>query len=348
MFKSNLNLTKSIGIDLGTATVLVYSQQSRGIIIAEPSVVAIDSNTDRIVKVGKEAQEMLGRTPDNIKAIRPLKDGVINRYEVTFKMLQYFIRKACGGRTFFPPKVVICVPSEITEVEERAVRDAAMEGGADKVDLIEEPLAAAIGAGLEIGEPCGNMVVDIGGGTTDIAVVSLGGIVVSDSIKVAGDKFDDAIMRYVRRKYGILIGERSAEEIKKKIGAVYEHRNPKYVEVKGRCLSDGLPKVVTISSLEMIEAMVEPITAILDAVCSVIERTPPALLDDILKNGIVMTGGGSLIPGFSRLMEKATGIKTRVADDPVSCVALGTGISLEHPEYFYYTSKSFNSKNSKR
>lgn len=263
MLKSNLNLKKNIGIDLGTATVLVYSQQSNGIIITEPSVVAIDRNTDKIVKVGREAQEMLGRTPDNIVAIRPLKDGVINRYEITFKMLQYYIRKACGGFTLFPPRVVICVPSEITEVEERAVRDAATEGGAERVDLIEEPLAAAIGAGLDIGEPCGNMVVDIGGGTTDIAVVSLGGVVTSDSIKVAGDKFDDAIMRYVRKKYNILIGERTAEDIKKKIGAVYQHSKPKYVEVKGRCLSDGLPKVVTISSFEMIDAMLEPITSII-------------------------------------------------------------------------------------
>lgn len=338
--KSNLNFSRNIGIDLGTATVLVYSQQQKKIVITEPSVVAIDRNTDKIIKVGDEAQEMLGKTPDNIVAIRPLKDGVINRYEITFKMLQYFIRKSCGSRMLFPPRVVICVPSEITEVEERAVRDAAMEGGADKVDLIEEPLAAAIGAGLNIGEPCGNLVVDIGGGTTDIAVVSLGGIVVSDSIKVAGDKFDEAIIRYVRKKYGILIGERTAEDIKKKIGAVYEHRNPKFYEVKGRCLTYGLPKVATISSFEMIEAMIEPITAILDAVCSVIEHTPPALLSDILNNGIVMTGGGSLIPGFAKLVEKATGIKTRVADDPVSCVALGTGMSLEHPEYFYYSSKS--------
>lgn len=339
--KSNLKFSKSIGIDLGTATVLVYLQ-GKGIIIKEPSVVAINSDTDKIEKVGIEAQEMLGRTPENIIATRPLKDGVINRYEITFKMLQYFIRKACGRHMLFPPRVVICVPSEITEVEERAVRDAATEAGADKVDLIEEPLAAAIGAGININEPCGNLVVDIGGGTTDIAVISLGGIVASDSIKVAGNKFDDAIVRYVRKKHNLLIGERSAEQIKIKIGAVYDHKKPKYLEVKGRCLTDGLPKVVTISSLEMIEAMIEPITAIMDAVCSVIEHTPPALLGDILRNGIVMTGGGSLIPGFDRLMEKATGIKTRIAKDAVSCVALGTGVSLEHPEYFYYNSRVNN------
>ncbi|MBR2370486.1 MAG: rod shape-determining protein [Clostridia bacterium] len=341
MMKSNLKFSKSIGIDLGTATVLVYLQ-GKGIIIKEPSVVAINSDTDKIEKVGIEAQEMLGRTPENIIATRPLKDGVINRYEITFKMLQYFIRKACGRHMLFPPRVVICVPSEITEVEERAVRDAATEAGADKVDLIEEPLAAAIGAGININEPCGNLVVDIGGGTTDIAVISLGGIVASDSIKVAGNKFDEAIVRYVRKKHNLLIGERSAEQIKIKIGAVYDHKNPKYLEVKGRCLTDGLPKVVTISSLEMIEAMIEPITAIMDAVCSVIEHTPPALLGDILRNGIVMTGGGSLIPGFDRLMEKATGIKTRIAKDAVSCVALGTGVSLEHPEYFYYNSRVNN------
>lgn len=327
--KSNLKFSKSIGIDLGTATVLVYLQ-GKGIIIKEPSVVAINSDTDKIEKVGLEAQEMLGRTPENIIATRPLKDGVINRYEITFKMLQYFIRKACGKHMLFPPRVVICVPSEITEVEERAVRDAATEAGADKVDLIEEPLAAAIGAGINISEPCGNLVVDIGGGTTDIAVLSLGGVVVSESIKIAGDKFDEAIMRYVRRKYNVLIGERTAEGIKKRIGAVYDHTNPQSVEVKGRCMSQGLPKLVSINSKEMIEALAEPVTAILDGICSVIERTPPELLGDILRNGIVMTGGGSLLYGFDQLVTRVTGIPTRVAKDAVSCVAIGTGKSLDH------------------
>ena len=320
--------SRNIGIDLGTATVLVY-MQGKGIVLQEPSVVAIDTNTDRILKVGKEAQQMLGRTPGNISAVRPLWDGVISQYDVTLKMIQYFIRKACGN-LFFPPRVMICIPSGITEVEERAVLDAAHAAGAQKTYLIEEPKAAAIGAGLNIYAPVGNMVVDIGGGTTDVAVLSLGGVVVSESIKIAGDKFDEAIMRYVRRKYNVLIGERTAEAIKKHIGAVYDHPKAQTVEVKGRCLNQGLPKLVSISSKEMIEALAEPITAILDAICSVIERTPPELLGDILKNGIVMTGGGSLLYGFDQLVTRVTGIPTRVAEDAVSCVAIGTGKSLDH------------------
>ena len=324
----NLKFSRNIGIDLGTATVLVYVQ-GKGIVLQEPSVVAIDTNTDQILKVGKEAQQMLGRTPGNIVAVRPLRDGVISQYEVTLKMLQHFIKRTCGNM-FFPPRVMICIPSGITEVEERAVIDAAREAGAHKTYLIEEPTAAAIGAGLNIYSPSGNMVVDIGGGTTDIAVLSLGGVVVSESIKIAGDKFDEAIMRYVRRKYNVLIGERTAEVIKKRIGAVYDHAQVQTIEVKGRCMTQGLPKVISISSREMIEALAEPITAILDAVCSVIERTPPELLGDILKNGIVMTGGGSLLYGFDQLMTRVTGIKTRVAKDAVSCVAIGTGKSLDN------------------
>ena len=320
--------SRNIGIDLGTATVLVYVQ-GKGIVLQEPSVVAIDTNTDRILKVGKEAQQMLGRTPGNITAVRPLQDGVISRYEVTLKMIQYFIRRACGN-LFFPPRVMICIPSGITEVEEKAVIDAAREAGAQKTYLIEEPTAAAIGAGLNIYAPVGNMVVDIGGGTTDIAVLSLGGVVVSESIKIAGDRFDEAIMRYVRRKYNVLIGERTAEGIKKRIGAVYDHPEAKSVEVKGRCMNRGLPKLITINSKEMIEALAEPVTAILDAICLVIERTPPELLSDILRNGIVMTGGGSLLYGFDQLVTRVTGIQTRVAKDAVSCVAIGTGKSLDH------------------
>ena len=322
------SFSRNIGIDLGTATVLVYVQ-GKGIVLEEPSVVAIDTMTDRILKVGAEAQQMLGRTPGNITAVRPLRDGVISQYEVTLKMIQYFIRRACGN-TFFRPNVMICIPSGITEVEERAVVDAAREAGAQKTYLIEEPTAAAIGAGLDIYAPNGNMVVDIGGGTTDVAVLSLGGVVVSESIKIAGDKFDEAIMKYVRRKYRVLIGERTAEALKKRIGAVYDHDEAKYVEVKGRCMTQGLPKLVTISSKEMIEALAEPTTAILNAVCSVIERTPPELLGDILRNGIVMTGGGSLLYGFDKLVTRVTGIKTRVADDAVSCVAIGTGKSLDN------------------
>ncbi len=320
--------SSDIGIDLGTATVLVYVK-GKGIVLREPSVVAIDKSTDKILKVGREAQQMLGRTPGNIIAIRPLREGVISQYEVTLKMLQYFIRRACGNM-FFKPRVMICVPTGITEVEERAVVDAANQAGARQTHLIEEPLAAAIGAGLDVSGPTGRMVVDIGGGTTDIAVISLGGIVVSESIKVAGDKMDDSIIRYVRRKYNMLIGERTAEKIKITIGAVYSHKNPKMMKVKGRDVFEGLPKEVMISSTEMLEALVEPITAILDAVCSVIEKTPPELVGDIIRNGIVMTGGGSLIYGFDKLITDVTNIKTVVAEDPVSCVAIGTGESLEH------------------
>ncbi len=323
-----VQFSRNIGIDLGTATVLVYVQ-GKGIVLQEPSVVAIDTNTDRILRVGLEAQKMLGRTPSNIVAVRPLRDGVISQYEVTLKMIQYFIRRAYGN-PFFPPRVMICIPSGITEVEERAVIDAAREAGANKTYLIEEPTAAALGAGLNIYAPVGNMVVDIGGGTTDVAVLSLGGVVVSESIKIAGDRFDEAIIQYVRKKYNVLIGERTAESIKVQIGAVFDHPVAKTVEVKGRCGDRGLPKVITISSKEMIEALAQPITAILDAVCSVIERTPPELLGDILKNGIVMTGGGSLLYGFDQLMTKVTGIPTRVAKDAVSCVAIGTGKSLDN------------------
>ena len=327
-FVQKFQLSRNIGIDLGTATVLVYVQ-GKGIVLQEPSVVAIDTNTDRILKVGIEAQQMLGRTPGNIVAVRPLRDGVISQYEVTLKMIQYFIRRACGN-LFFQPHVMICIPSGITEVEKKAVLDAAREAGAQKTYLIEEPVAAAIGAGLNIYAPIGNMVVDIGGGTTDVAVLSLGGVVVSRSTKIAGDKFDEAIIRYVRRKYNVLIGERTAEAVKKQIGAVYDHPEAVHVEVKGRCIRQGLPKVITISSKEMIEALAEPITAILDAICWVIENTPPELLGDILRNGIVMTGGGSLLYGFDQLVEQVTGIKTRVAKDAVSCVAIGTGKSLDN------------------
>lgn len=324
----HFGMRKDIGIDLGTATVLVYVQ-GKGIVLKEPSVVAIDRNTDKILKVGREAQMMLGRTPGNITAIRPLRDGVISQYEYTLRMIQYFIKKACGN-AFFAPRVIICVPSGITEVEERAVVDAATQAGAKNTYLIEEPVAAAIGAGIDISTPSGHMIVDIGGGTTDIAVISLGGVVVSESIKVAGDKFDEAIIRYVRRRHNVLIGERTAEEIKIKVGAAWQRDEPRVIEVKGRCLVRGLPKLVRISSAEMPDALEEPITAIIEAVCSVIERTPPELVGDILYNGIVMTGGGSLLYGLDRLIANVTGIKTRVADKAVSCVALGTGMSLEH------------------
>ena len=320
-------MSKDIGIDLGTATVLVYVK-GRGIVIKEPSVVAIDKNTGKILKFGREAQMMLGRTPGNITAIRPLRDGVITQYDITQKMIQHFIKKSCGT-VIFKPRVIICVPSGITEVEERAVVDAATQAGAKRTYLIEEPVAAAIGAGINISAPRGHMVLDIGGGTSDIAVISLGGVVVSESIKVAGDKFDEAIIRYVRRKHNVLIGERTAEEIKIKIGCAWPREEIRTIDVKGRCLVQGLPRMVRITSAEIPDALEEPITAIVEAVCSVIERTPPELIGDILKNGIVMTGGGSLLYGLDRLITYATGVRTRVADKAVSCVALGTGRSLE-------------------
>ncbi|MBO5257459.1 MAG: rod shape-determining protein MreB [Clostridia bacterium] len=322
-------MSKDIGIDLGTASVLVYVK-GKGIVIREPSVVAIDKNSDKILKFGREAQMMLGRTPGNITAIRPLRDGVISQYEVTFRMIQHFIKRACGGSVIFKPRVIICVPSGITEVEERSVVDAATQAGAKRTYLIEEPVAAAIGAGIDISAPNGHMVVDIGGGTTDIAVLSLGGVVVAESIKVAGDKFDEAIIRYVRRKHNILIGERTAEEIKIKIGSAWPREEPRYLDVKGRCLIQGLPRVVRIHSQEIPDALEEPITSVIEAVCSVIERTPPELIGDILSNGIVMTGGGSLLYGLDRLISYATGIRTRVADHPIQCVAIGTGKSLDN------------------
>ncbi len=322
----NIILSRDIGIDLGTATVLVYVQ-GKGIVIREPAVVAIDKTTDRVIKVGKEAQEMLGRTPDNIIAMRPLKDGVINRYEVTLKMLQYFIRRACG-KTILAPKIMISVPSEISEVEERAILDAAAEAGARKTFLLEEPIAAAIGAGLTINTPIGNMIVDIGGGVTEIAVISLGGIVVSKSIKIGGDQFDEAIVQYVRENYNVLIGERTAENIKIRIGEVYEHSEARLVEVKGRDLIQGMPKIITLSSKEMIGATFSPMTALIDSICDVIERTPPELVGDILHNGIVLAGGGSMLGGLDRLIERVTGIRTYVAKNPGACVALGTGKKL--------------------
>ena len=325
MFK-NLTLSKDIAIDLGTATVLVYVQD-KGIVTKEPSVVAIDTSTDKIIKVGKEAQQMIGRTPDNVITLRPLKDGVINQYEVTFKMLQYFIRRSCQN-TILAPRVMISIPSKMSEVEQRAILDAASEAGARKTFLLESPIAAAVGAGLNIDTPVGNMIVDIGGGVTEIAVVSLGGIVVSKTIKIGGDQFDEAIVQYVRDNYGILIGERTAENVKIKIGDVYEHNEAKIVEVKGRDLTLGMPKVVNISSKEMIGATFSPMTALIDGICEVIEQTPPELVGDILHNGIALCGGGSQLRGLDKLIERVTGIKTYVAENPTSCVALGMGKKL--------------------
>lgn len=326
MFK-NFILSRDIGIDLGTATVLAYTRD-KGIVLREPSVVAIDKTTDRVIKVGKEAQEMLGRTPDSIVALRPFKDGNVSQYDVTLKVLRYFIRRACGN-TLLPPRIMISVPTDITEVEERAILDASAEAGARKTFLVKAPIAAALGAGLNIKTAIGNMIVDIGGGVTEIAVISLGGIVVSKSIKLGGDSFDEAIVRYVRDNYQMLIGERTAEGIKMKIGEVYEHKTPRTVEVKGRDIVTGMPKLITLSSKEMIGATFEPMTQLIDGICDIIEHTPPELVGDILHNGIILVGGGSLLGGLDKLIEKVTGIKTSVAENPEACVAIGTGKKLQ-------------------
>ena len=317
-----------IAIDLGTATVLVYVK-GKGVVFEEPSVVAVDKATGKVLKVGKEAQLMRGRTPGNILAVHPLQDGVISQYDVTLKLLKYFIRKAIGP-SIFKPRVMICVPSGITEVEERAVYDATIAAGAKKTYLIEEPIAAAIGAGIDISKPQGNMIVDIGGGTTDVAVISLGSIVVSDSLKLAGNKIDEAIIKYIRRKYDVLIGEVTAEEIKKKLGAAWPFDNKYALNVKGRCLKEGLPKMITIDSDEVREAVTPVAKAIVDAICHVLERTPPELVGDISANGIILTGGGSLIYGMDRLIEDACGIKTFIAENPTTCVVIGTGRSLDN------------------
>ena len=297
--------TKDIGIDLGTASILVYVK-GKGVVLRGPSVVAIDKNSGKLLKVGTEAQQMLGRTPGNIVAIRPLREGVISDYDMTERMLKEFIRKVTSFR-LFKPRIVICVPSGITEVEERAVIDAGIQAGARRVYLIEEPVAAAIGAGIDIAKPDGHMIVDIGGGTTDIAVISLSGIVESTSIKIAGDQFDEAIVKYIRRKHNVLIGERTAEELKMQIGCVFPRPEEQMLEIKGRCLMTGLPRVFSVSSSEMIEAF-----------------------EEVSTNGICMTGGGSLVWGFDKLIESHTGIETHVADDAISCVAYGTGKSLEN------------------
>lgn len=322
-------LGQEIGIDLGTASVLVYIK-GKGIVLQEPSVVAIDQNNGQVLSVGAEARKMLGRTPGNIVAIRPLKEGVISDYEVTEKMLRHFIDKTCGKRRFIKPKIIVCVPSGVTEVEKRAVIDATNEAGGGKTFLIEEPIAAAIGAGLDITKPDGNMVIDIGGGTADIAVISLGGIVVSKSIKVAGDKFDEAIIKYMRKAHNLLIGERTAEELKMNIGTASPRPKPVTMDCRGRDLITGLPKNITVSSEEMLDALKEPVNAISDAVHAVLEKTPPELASDISSRGIVMTGGGSLLFGLDRLLEKRTGIPTYISEDAVSCVAKGTGMSLDH------------------
>ena len=318
---------RDIGIDLGTASVLVYVK-GKGIILNEPSVVAIDKNNGKLLKVGEEARQMLGRTPGNIIAIRPLREGVISDYDMTERMLREFIRKVAGFM-LFKPRVIICVPSGITEVEERAVVDAGIQSGCRRVYLIEEPIAAAIGAGIDIMKPDGHMVVDIGGGTADIAVISLSGVVESASIKVAGDQFNEAVVKYMRRKHNILVGDSTAEKMKIAIGCVYPREDEAFMDVKGRCLLTGLPKTITVSSAEMMEAFEEPTERILESIHAVLERTPPELVADVSTNGIMMTGGGSLVYGFDKLITSRTGIATAVAENAIACVAEGTGKSLD-------------------
>lgn len=319
---------QDIGIDLGTATVIAYVK-GKGIVLREPSVVAVNNVTGEVLAVGHEARRMLGRTPGNIVAIRPLRDGVISDYTVTEKMLKYFIGKI-GGRFLFAPRIMICIPSQVTEVEKKAVIDAASNAGARKVYLIEEPIAAAIGAGIDISKPCGNMIVDIGGGTTDIAVISLGGSVVSSSIKVAGDKFDEYIVKYIKKRHNVMIGERTAEELKQQIGCVFPKIQDMEMDVRGRDLITGLPRTVTIYSSEMMEALEEPAMLIVDAVHAVLEKTPPELAADISDKGIYMTGGGCLIDGLDRLLQDKLGINVMIAEDAISCVAKGTGKALDN------------------
>jgi rod shape-determining protein MreB len=322
-----------VGIDLGTSTVLVYVR-GKGIVLREPSVVAIDKINGRLLAVGDEARRMIGRTPGNIVAIRPLRDGVISNFDVTERMLNYFLRKVVGRRLFLKPRVIVCVPSGVTEVEKRAVIEASNDAGARNTYIIEEPIAAAIGAGIDIGAPEGNMVLDIGGGTTDVAVVSLGTAVVARSVKCAGDKFDESIIRFMRKKHNLLIGERSAEEIKIRIGSAFPRKEQTFMDIVGRNLISGLPKSVSVGSNEMIEALEEPLQNILEVIHSVLEETPPELTADISENGICMTGGGSLLYGLDRLVSELTKIHCYVAEDSVSCVAMGTGIALEDMDVY--------------
>ena len=321
-------ISNDIGIDLGTSSILVYIK-GRGVVLKEPSVVAVNRDTNTVLAYGEDARLMLGRTPENISAVRPLRQGVISDYTLTEKMLKYFINKAVGKRTLRKPRISVCIPSGATEVEKKAVEDAAYHAGAREVTIIEEPVAAAIGAGIDISKPQGNMIIDIGGGTADIAVIALDGPVVSESIKVAGDQFNESIVKYMRRKHNVLVGERTAELMKMQIGCVFPKEQETSIEIKGRCLVTGLPKVINVSSTEMLEAFEEPVERILEAIHGVLERTPPELVADISNNGIVMTGGGSLVDGFDKLIEARTGIHTVVAEGAISCVAEGTGRSLD-------------------
>jgi rod shape-determining protein MreB len=336
MFKSFSSFfTNDIGIDLGTANTLVYVKD-RGIVLREPSVVAIQQGTKKVLAVGDEAKRMLGRTPGNIIAVRPLKDGVIADFEITEAMLKAFITKVQNRLKLRPPRVVIAVPSGITEVEKRAVQDSARHAGAREVHLIEEPMAAAIGVGLPVQEAAGNMIVDIGGGTTEVAIISLAGIVYSRSVRVAGDELDESIINYMRRAYNLMIGERTAEEIKIKIGSAYPPEKETTLEVRGRDLVAGLPKTLTITSQEVREALMEPVSVIVESVRITLERCPPELSADLVERGIVLAGGGALLRGLDRLLAEETGLPVHVAEDPLSAVAEGTGKVLEE---FHYLKK---------
>lgn len=321
--------SKDIGIDLGTANTLVY-MRGKGIIIREPSVVAVDTRSDKVRCVGQEAKDVIGRTPGSIVAVRPLKDGVIADFDITTSMLQEFIRKAIAGSIFAKPRVIICIPSGVTAVERRAVKEAAENAGAKKVSVIEEPMAAAIGAGLPVAEPTGSMIVDIGGGTSEVAVISLGGIVTSRSVRVAGDEFDLSIINFIKKKYNLLIGERTAENIKIGIGSAYPSEADTTMEIKGRNLLNGLPENIRITSEEIREALSEPLSHVIEAIKVTLERTPPELAADIIDQGITLAGGGALLKGFDKLINKETGMPVHIAESPLDCVAEGTGKVLEN------------------
>ena len=326
-------MTKDMGIDLGTANTLVYIK-GQGIVVREPSVVAIRDDSKDVLAVGEEAKRMIGRTPGNIVAIRPMKDGVIADFDITQSMLSYFIQKAAAKKGVVSPRIAICVPFGVTEVEKRAIEEAARNAGAKDAFLIEEPMAAAIGAGLRIEEPEGNMVVDIGGGTSEIAIISLGGIVTAKSIRLGGDELDEAIVSYVKKEYSLMIGERTAEDVKIKIGSAYKEGDEIEMEIRGRDLISGLPKTMQISSSEVRDALRDPVNSIVDGIKSTLEKTPPELASDIMENGIMLTGGGALLKGLDKLVKEETGMPVKIAENPLDCVAIGTGKSVEDQEIF--------------